>query len=107
LFNHLTGYSRGEHYHTLVTAPLDLRPRILELIEREIEHGTEGRITIKANSVADATVIEALYRASAAGVQVDMVIRGICCLRAGVPGLSDNIRVRSVLGRYLEHSRIY
>ena len=107
LFNHLTGYSRGERYHTLVVAPRNLRARILELIDNEIAHGADGRITLKANSIADAQVIDALYRASAAGVRVDMVIRGICCLRAGVPGLSDNIRVRSVLGRYLEHSRIY
>ena len=107
LFNHLTGYSRDERYHTLVVAPRDLRPRLLELIERETAYGAEGRITAKANSIGDAEMIEALYAASAAGVQIDLVIRGICCLRAGVPGLSENIRVRCILGRYLEHSRIY
>ena len=107
LFNHLTGYSRDDRYHTLVVAPTDLRPRILELIEREAAHGPDGHITIKANSIADGEMIGALYRASQAGTRIDLVIRGICCLRAGVPGLSDTIQVRSILGRYLEHSRIY
>ena len=107
LFNHLTGYSRGDQYHTLLVAPRDLRPRLRELIERETRFGPEGTITIKANSIGDADMIEALYDASQAGVQIDLVIRGISCLRAGVEGLSENIRVRSILGRYLEHSRIY
>ena len=107
LFNHLTGYSRDDTYHTLVVAPRDLRPRLLELVEREMTFGEGGWITIKANSIADAGMMEALYRASVAGVRVELIIRGISCIRAGVPGLSDNIRVRSVLGRYLEHSRIY
>ena len=107
LFNHLTGYSRDDRYHTLVVAPRDLRKRLRELIRNEIRFGPDGRITIKANSIADPEMTELLYEASAAGVRVDLVIRGICCLRAGVPGLSENIRVRSILGRYLEHSRIY
>jgi polyphosphate kinase len=107
LFNHLTGYSREDRYHTLVVAPQDLRRRLRELIQNEQRFGTDGRITIKANSIADADMTELLYAASAVGVQVDLVIRGICCLRSGVPGLSENIRVRSILGRYLEHSRIY
>ena len=107
LFNHLTGYSRDDRYHTLVVAPRDLRSRLRELIRNEIRFGPEGRITIKANSIADSEMAELLYEASNAGVRVDLVIRGICCLRAGVPGLSENIRVRSILGRYLEHSRIY
>jgi polyphosphate kinase len=107
LFNHLTGYSRDERYHTLLVAPRGLRPRLLELIENEIRMGSAGRIALKANAIADAEMVEALYRASAAGVRVDLVIRGISCLRAGVPGLSDNVSARSVLGRYLEHSRIY
>ncbi len=107
LFNHLTGYSRDERYETLLVAPRDLRPRLLGLIEHETSFGPEGRITIKANSIGDGESIEALYAASAAGVQIDLIIRGISCLRAGVPGLSENIRVRSILGRYLEHSRIY
>ncbi len=107
LFNHLTGYSRGDQYHTLFVAPRELRPRLLALIEREARLGSEGRITLKMNSIGDAAMIEALYEASQAGTQIDMVVRGISCLRAGVPGLSENIRVRSILGRYLEHSRIY
>jgi polyphosphate kinase len=107
LFNHLTGYSRDDHYHTLVVAPGDLRNRLRELIQNETRFGREGRITFKANSIADPEMIEALYDTSRAGVQVEMVIRGICCLRAGVPGMSEHIHVRSILGRYLEHSRIY
>jgi polyphosphate kinase len=107
LFNHLTGYSRSQQYRSLVVAPRDLRSQLLDLIERETAAGERGRITIKCNSVVDRTTIDALYAASAAGVQIDLVVRGICGLRAGVPGLSENIRVRSILGRYLEHSRIY
>jgi polyphosphate kinase len=107
LFNHLTGYSRDEQYHTLVVAPRDLRRRLLELIEGEARFGEAGRITIKANSIGDPEMIDAFYAASQAGVRIDMVIRGISCLRAGVPGLSENITVRSILGRYLEHSRIF
>ncbi len=107
LFNHLTGYSRSEEYRTLLVAPRDLRPQLLDLIEHEASFGPEGRIAIKCNSIADVTMAEALYAASAAGVQIDCVVRGICTMRAGVPGLSDNIRVRSILGRYLEHSRVY
>ena len=107
LFNHLTGYSRGEDYRAMVVAPHTLRPRLLQLIANEAAHGTDGRIVIKTNSIGDPEMIEALYAASAAGVSIDLLVRGICCLRAGVAGLSENIRVRSVLGRYLEHSRIY
>ncbi len=107
LFNHLTGYSRNDSYHTLVVAPRDLRRRLLGLIEREAAFGTEGHITLKANSIGDAEIVTALYRASTAGVKIDLVVRGITCIRAGVPGLSENITARSVLGRYLEHSRIY
>ncbi len=107
LFNHLTGYSRGTDYRSLVVAPHTLRSRLLELIANEASHGAAGAITIKTNSIGDPEIIEALYAASAAGVRVDLLIRGICCIRAGVAGLSENIRVRSVLGRYLEHSRIY
>src|SRR5690606_3689277 len=107
LFNHLTGYSRSEEYRTLLVAPRDLRPQLLDLIEHESTFGAEGRIAIQCNSIADVTMAEALYAASAAGVQIDCVVRGICTMRAGVPGLSENIRVRSILGRYLEHSRIY
>ncbi|MEX2626255.1 MAG: polyphosphate kinase 1 [Ilumatobacteraceae bacterium] len=107
LFNHLTGYSRSEEYRTLVVAPRDLRRHLVELVEREAALGADGRITLKCNSIADAEMIDVLYAASAAGVQLDLIVRGICCLRAGVPGLSENIRVRSILGRNLEHSRIF
>ena len=107
LFNFLTGYAREPKYRTLIVAPHQLRPRIIELIDREASFGSEGRIMMKLNSISDPDVIEALYRASEAGVQIDLVIRGICCLRPGVKGMSSNIRVRSILGRYLEHSRLY
>lgn len=107
LFNHLTGYSRNVEYQKLLVAPDHLRRRLLELIDNEASFGSTGHITIKINSLADPEMIEHLYAASSAGTRVDLVVRGICCLRAGVPGLSDNIRVRSVLGRYLEHSRIF
>jgi len=107
LFNHLTGYSRDDRYHTLVVAPRDLRKRLTDLIGNETRFGPEGRITIKANSIADPDMVESLYEASQAGVRLDLVVRGICCLRAGVPELSETIRVRSILGRYLEHSRVY
>ncbi len=107
LFNHLTGYSRDNDYRSLVVAPHHLRNRLLALIANEAKHGPNGSITIKTNSIGDPEMIEALYEASAAGVSIDLLVRGICCVRAGVEGLSENIRVRSVLGRYLEHSRIY
>jgi polyphosphate kinase len=105
LFNFLTGYSKQEEYRHILVAPLTLRPRIAELIEEQSRPG--GRITLKMNSLVDARMIDALYTASAAGCDIDLHIRGICCLRPGVPGLSDRIRVRSIVGRYLEHSRIF
>jgi polyphosphate kinase len=107
LFNHLTGYSKEEKYRKIVVAPTQLRPRLIELIDNEIAHGASGAISAKVNGVADPDMILALYRASTAGVKVDLLVRGICCLRPEVPGLSENIRVRSVIGRYLEHSRIF
>jgi len=107
LFNHLTGYSRDNDYTSLVVAPHYLRRRLLDLIHNEARHGSDGAITIKTNSIGDPEMIDALYEASDAGVSIDLLVRGICCIRAGVEGLSENIRVRSVLGRYLEHSRIY
>ncbi|MGB9346986.1 MAG: polyphosphate kinase 1 [Ilumatobacteraceae bacterium] len=107
LFNHLTGYSRSDDYRNLLVAPRDLRRQLVDLIEHEASFGPDGHITLKCNSIADDELIETLYRASAAGTRIDIVVRGICCLRAGVAGLSENIRVRSILGRYLEHSRIY
>ena len=110
LFNQLSGYAPRARFRRLIVAPRHLRQGLVERIEREIEHhraGKEAWIRLKVNSIVDETVIDALYRASRAGVPVDIVVRGICGLRAGVPGLSENIRVRSILGRYLEHSRIY
>jgi polyphosphate kinase len=107
LFNYLTGYSRWIEYRRLLVAPTVLRPSMLELIQREAVHGEAGRIIWKLNNLVDPGVIDALYRASQAGVQIDLVVRAICCLRPGVPGLSDHIRVRSIVGRWLEHSRIY
>jgi polyphosphate kinase len=107
LFNNLTGFSREDPYRRLLVAPRSLRPRFLDLISREAAHGSEGQIRMKMNSLVDTEMIEALYAASQAGVRIDLVIRGMCCLLPGVPGLSENITVRSILGRYLEHSRVY
>ena len=111
LFNELTGYGRNIDYQRLAVAPRLLRPALEALIEGEIEAAGDGpgsgRITMKMNSLVDQPMIELLYRASQAGVEIDLVVRGICCLIPGVPGLSENIRVRSIVGRYLEHSRIY
>jgi polyphosphate kinase len=111
LFNELTGYGRNIDYQRLAVAPRLLRPALEALIQGEIEaagdHPGQGRITMKMNSLVDEDMIELLYRASQAGVEIDLVVRGICCLIPGVPGLSENIRVRSIVGRYLEHSRIY
>jgi polyphosphate kinase len=106
LFNFLTGYSRQRTYRKLAVSPDGIRSRIYELIEEESARN-DGQITLKMNSLVDAGVIEALYAASQAGTRIDLITRGICCLRPGVPGLSENITVRSIVGRYLEHSRIY
>jgi polyphosphate kinase len=110
LFNHLTGYSRTGSYRRLLVAPEELRNGIVSRIDRQAERSRDGqpaRVMFKSNALVDEAVIDALYRASQAAVPVDLWIRGICALRPGIPGLSDNIRVRSVLGRFLEHSRIY
>jgi len=110
LFNFLTGYARIERYRTLHVAPVSLRSAILERIDREIErhrtHG-DGRIVFKMNALVDRDCISALYRASQAGVSVDLQVRGICCLRPGIPGISETIRVTSIVGRFLEHARAY
>lgn len=107
LFNHLTGYSRDPGYKKLLVAPRELRTQLTQLIRAEGDRGPNGAITLKLNSLADPDMIEELYAASAKGARIDLVVRGICSLRAGVPGLSENIRVRSILGRFLEHSRIF
>jgi polyphosphate kinase len=110
LFNNLSGFARQRDYPNLLVAPESARSGIVGRIQREIEHkqsGRPARIRIKANSIVDETTIDALYRASRAGVEVELLIRGICSLRPGVPGMSENVRVRSVLGRFLEHSRIF
>ncbi|GII52898.1 polyphosphate kinase [Planotetraspora thailandica] len=110
LFINLTGYSNQSEYRRLLVAPHSLRPGLLTRIEREIDHHRKGRparIRIKTNALVDEPLIDALYRASRAGVPVDLWVRGICTLRPGVPGLSETIRVRSILGRFLEHSRVF
>jgi polyphosphate kinase len=110
LFNSLTGYARGGRYRKILVAPTFLRPRALELIDRTAERHSSrrpGRLTLQMNSLVDAECIRSLYAASQAGVQIDLIVRGICRLRPGVPGVSDNIRVRSIVGRFLEHSRIW
>jgi len=110
LFNYLTGYSLKTDYRKLLVAPINLRSRFEELIRQEIDHhkhGREGHIILKMNALVDPPIIRLLYQASQAGVRVDLIVRGICSLRPGVKGLSENIRVLSVVGRFLEHSRIY
>ncbi|MBX7254370.1 MAG: polyphosphate kinase 1 [Candidatus Promineofilum sp.] len=107
LFNFLTGYSRQEEYRKFLVAPVSIRRGLLDAIKRETALGPKGRIIIKCNSLVDGEMIRNLYRASQAGVKVDLIARGICCLRPGIPGVSDNIQVLSIIGRFLEHSRIY
>lgn len=110
LFNYLTGYSSIGEYRKLVVAPLNMRSRMETLIRREVEHqkaNGNGYLIIKVNSLVDKQMIQLLYQASQAGVKIELFVRGICCLRPGLPGISDNIRVISIVGRFLEHSRIY
>ncbi|MBV9102425.1 MAG: polyphosphate kinase 1 [Candidatus Eremiobacteraeota bacterium] len=110
LFNALTGFSKAAHYDELLVAPVTLRAGFMDLIERETEHALAGRasgITAKINALSDAETVRALYRASQAGVPIELIVRGMCELRPGLPGVSDTIRVRSIVGRFLEHSRIF
>jgi polyphosphate kinase len=110
LFNYLTGYSAKNEFRKLLVAPINMHEKIEELIKREIGHaekGEEAHLILKMNGLEDLHIIRLLYQASQAGVKIDLLVRGICGLRAGVPGVSDNIRVISVVGRFLEHSRVY
>jgi polyphosphate kinase len=110
VFNFLTGYAKHDQFRSLLVAPVNLRSQLNALIQREMDHAAAGRpatIIFKANSLVDPQMIEHLYAASNAGVEIELIIRGMCALRPGVPGMSARIRVRSIIGRYLEHSRIY
>ncbi|MFO1462774.1 MAG: polyphosphate kinase 1 [bacterium] len=110
VFNYLTGYSNKRSFHKLLVAPVNLRSGLGDRIEREAEHARQGRparLIFKCNHVTDPRIIQCLYRASQAGVEIDLIVRGVCCLRPGIPGISDRIRVRSIVGRFLEHHRMY
>jgi len=110
LFNSLTGYSDKTDYQTLLVSPVTLRTRMMRMIDREAEHARRGepaRLIFKMNQLTDGPMIRALYRASQAGVRVDLLVRGVCCLRPGIPGVSDSISVTSIVGRFLEHGRVY
>ena len=110
IFNYLTGYSQRTQYQEMLVAPVSLRSRFVELLQREMAHAQAGQpahVIIKNNAVTDPAIVRALYRAAQAGVEIDMIVRGVCCLRPGIDGISQRIRVRSVVGRFLEHSRVY
>lgn len=110
VFNMLSGYSEPAGWNKLIVAPIWIRDRFIEMIDREKQHAAEGkpaRIVAKMNSLCDKKIIEKLYEAAAAGVKIDLIIRGICCLKVGIPGVSENITVRSIVGNFLEHSRIF
>ncbi|MFY9142208.1 RNA degradosome polyphosphate kinase [Sulfuricurvum sp.] len=106
-FHFLTGFSKKGKLHELYMAPTQIKPKILSLIQNETRMGSEGVIIAKMNAIVDEDIIKALYKASQAGVKIELIVRGICCLRPGVPGVSENIRVVSIIGKYLEHARIY
>jgi polyphosphate kinase len=107
LFNYLTGYSHKSDFRKLLVAPVTLRKRMTALIRREMEHGSRGRLIFKMNALEDRAMVRLLYEASRAGVKIDLIVRGLCCLRPGIPGVSENITVESIVGRFLEHSRLY
>src|SRR5580704_8459302 len=107
LFNYLTGYSHKADFRKLLVAPVTLRKRMAALIQREMEHGSHGRLIFKMNALEDRAMVRLLYEASRAGVKIDLIVRGLCCLRPGIPGVSENITVKSIVGRFLEHSRLY
>jgi polyphosphate kinase len=110
LFNYLTGYARETGFRKLLVAPVNLRERLLELIDREVRHheaGAGGALVFKVNALVDRPTIHALVRAARAGVRIDLLVRGICCLRPGIPGLTDGVTVTSIVGRFLEHSRVF
>jgi polyphosphate kinase len=107
LFNYLTGFSHHADYRQILVSPVTVRKRIMAMIEEQADAGPQGRIVFKLNGLTDAAMIDALYRASGAGVPIDLAIRGLCRLRPGIPDLSETIRVRSIVGSFLEHSRIY
>jgi len=110
VFNYLTGYSNQKAFRRLLMAPVQLRSRLTELIQREADHARAGRpasLVFKVNALTDDQMVRVLYRAAQAGVSIDLIVRGTCCLRPGMPGVSENIRVRSIVGRFLEHSRLY
>ena len=110
VFNYLTGYSDKREYRRFLVAPISLRSGLERLIRREIEHqreGGTGHLIFKINALVDKPMIQLLYEASRAGVRIDLIVRGMCCLRPGIPGLSETIRVTSIVGRFLEHSRVF
>jgi polyphosphate kinase len=110
LFNYLTGYAHPREFRRLLVAPVNLRERLVELVDREAEHARAGRgghLVLKMNALADERMIEALVRAARAGVRIDLLVRGICCLRPEIPGAAGRVQVRSIVGRFLEHSRIF